>query len=294
MSGKCPHCNFDVPSGERICPSCGINIFDYAPDKKKCPLCKEIYPKGTKFCLKDGTPLESGEIDFNSEATMFLSPEALKKSSKQKSSDEPISDQERILSPQPHMYDNKKSKEDKKITETIPKQDIFADSHKTEKEPEEPPKPTIDDAFQLYQALTGDKTESPKPKQPVTPDTYHSSFASASKKISEESLYSALQKEKPQEPQPTSPAMDFKIEMTPELLAAKKKLEEKYSKQHSYKKIHEQQHRIKSVKEYEDLIARSEGNADKDEPTIIPAPVKTKPGIFERIKIALRVLFPKW
>jgi len=74
MSGSlCPHCNLEVPKGQFICPTCGIDIRDWNPDKLRCPICRSLYPQGTKFCLKDGSPLEPAVVDFDTEATMFLS-----------------------------------------------------------------------------------------------------------------------------------------------------------------------------------------------------------------------------
>jgi len=70
---KCPHCDLPIPAGKFICPNCGIDIRDWNPDKLRCPLCRTLYPPGTKFCLKDGSPLEPAVVDFDTEATIFLS-----------------------------------------------------------------------------------------------------------------------------------------------------------------------------------------------------------------------------
>ncbi len=69
----CPRCGAEIPKGEFRCPSCAIDIREWNPDKLRCPVCRELYPKGTKFCLKDGSPLEQAIVNFDSEATMFLS-----------------------------------------------------------------------------------------------------------------------------------------------------------------------------------------------------------------------------
>jgi hypothetical protein len=63
----------EVPKGQFICPICGIDLRDWNPDKLRCPICRSLYPQGTKFCLKDGSPLEQAIVDFDTEATIFLS-----------------------------------------------------------------------------------------------------------------------------------------------------------------------------------------------------------------------------
>jgi len=63
----------EVPKGQFICPGCGIDIRDWNPDKLRCPICRSLYPQGTRFCLKDRSPLEPAVVDFDTEATMFLS-----------------------------------------------------------------------------------------------------------------------------------------------------------------------------------------------------------------------------
>jgi hypothetical protein len=63
----------EVPKGQFVCPICGIDLRDWNPDKLRCPICRSLYPQGTKFCLKDGSPLEQAIVDFDSEATIFLS-----------------------------------------------------------------------------------------------------------------------------------------------------------------------------------------------------------------------------
>lgn len=294
MSDICPHCKFTIPSGEKRCPSCGIDIFEYAPDKMRCPLCKEMYPKGTKFCLKDGSPLESGEIDFSSEATMFLTPNAIKKTSKPpKSPSEDLSDQDRIPIFQSHKQEDTPHKKEPKPQQYHPahKQELsheepFSISSKTN----EPPKPTVDDAFELFQALTGDEKQSPvsskiptaTPHQPAKP---HAPEPPQIHKTDISPHDDSHQKEHP------------KLEMTPELLAAKRKLEEKYSKGKPLKKPYEQP-RVKSLAEYEKLLSEDEETDEKmekpQELEIKPIPVMEKPGFWTRIKMAIRVLFPKW
>ncbi|MBN1901915.1 zinc ribbon domain-containing protein [Candidatus Sumerlaeota bacterium] len=73
MGNICPHCQMEIPKGKFICPICGIDIRDWAPDKLRCPICRSLYPSGTKFCLKDGSPLEQAIVNFDTEATIFLS-----------------------------------------------------------------------------------------------------------------------------------------------------------------------------------------------------------------------------
>ena len=72
MESVCPHCQLQIPKGKFICPICGIDIRDWNPDKLRCPICRSLYPPGTKFCLKDGSPLEKAIVDFDTEATIFL------------------------------------------------------------------------------------------------------------------------------------------------------------------------------------------------------------------------------
>ena len=69
----CPHCQAEMKKGEYLCPMCGIDIREWNPDKMKCPVCRSMYPQGTKFCLNDGSKLEPAVVDFDTEATMFLS-----------------------------------------------------------------------------------------------------------------------------------------------------------------------------------------------------------------------------
>lgn len=73
MENMCPHCQMEVPKGKFVCPICGIDLRNWNPDKLRCPICRSLYPQGTKFCLKDGSPLEKAIVNFDTEATIFLS-----------------------------------------------------------------------------------------------------------------------------------------------------------------------------------------------------------------------------
>jgi len=349
MANKCPRCQHPVPSGEKRCPSCGVDIYEYAPEKMRCPICKELYPKGAKFCLKDGSPLESAEIDFSREATIFLSSDALKKSTPFKKPGEPLSDKDRIptLAQPPSTTSfkglNSKKTPDKKLDKNETEANSF-DFSIFNISPEETtpsqhtpgtPKPTIEDTFDLYQALINNKDKTAPSSTPPSVSPTSSSFEHnkrygvSTPKFEEikdkekEDLKSILsqslkggtefaspkQEQKPSmspTPQPSkkedlvsektdSKPYSLKFEMTPELLAAKEKLKQKYSQPGKLKKTFTPD-RLKTLEEYDRLIAESDqkGNGSKiDDFELKPAPSKINPGFFERLKIALKLLFSK-
>lgn len=312
MASVCPHCNCSLSSGERICPSCGITINDYAPDKMKCPICKEIYPKGTKYCLKDGSLLQSGEIDFNTEATMFLSPSAMKKISESKKTDpqhpqdkeaipiiqsfnketqkpKPKDSPDQIHKPAHHIPPPSQNNKKEPLFPALQQHDLFAkDDSKT---------PSADDAFDLYQALTNDaalKNQTPAFSKPAAPK--EEPIIRETEKKSDFKPHS-FDEPKPFASESGEPQLEIpKLEMTPELLAAKRKLEEKYSK-NKHAKIMPEKHHKRSLEEYDKLLKEDlqRGGAGREnELELKPAPVIKKPGLFERIRIAIRVLFPKF
>jgi double zinc ribbon protein len=69
---RCPHCEAVIPKGKFNCPACGIDVREWNPEKMRCPVCRAMYPHGTKFCLNDGSRLETAVVNFDTEATMFL------------------------------------------------------------------------------------------------------------------------------------------------------------------------------------------------------------------------------
>ncbi|MFZ5997587.1 MAG: zinc ribbon domain-containing protein [Nitrospirota bacterium] len=59
----CKQCTAPISDTAKFCPKCGAKTEAAVPSSsegnaRKCPQCQTAYPLGTKFCKKDGTPLQ--------------------------------------------------------------------------------------------------------------------------------------------------------------------------------------------------------------------------------------------
>jgi predicted RNA-binding Zn-ribbon protein involved in translation (DUF1610 family) len=56
----CKNCNTTIADTAKFCPKCGAKAekSENIEETIQCPICGSAYPKATKFCKKDGTPLQ--------------------------------------------------------------------------------------------------------------------------------------------------------------------------------------------------------------------------------------------
>jgi predicted RNA-binding Zn-ribbon protein involved in translation (DUF1610 family) len=80
----CKNCNTTIADIAKFCPKCGAKAekTESIEETIQCPTCGIAYPKATKFCKKDGTPLQKVSPSVNeikkSEATKKeIKPEAI-------------------------------------------------------------------------------------------------------------------------------------------------------------------------------------------------------------------------
>lgn len=253
MESVCPHCQLEIPKGKFSCPICGIDIRDWNPDKLRCPICRSLYPQGTKFCLKDGSPLEQAIVNFDTEATIFL-PGGMKTQKPQK---DDIIPKLRFSEDQNRAFP--KLERDKKGRLTPP-----------------PPPP---------------KPRQPLKKTPPPPTFSYNPPAEPKLEMPEITIDPSPQPQAPKEPAqkpvlkpPKSPPPDPFPDARPEFNTTAKGPYLKVKPLEEYEKL---------LKEEEERKAAQRTSQSEDQKLRMNMVIQKRPGFFKRVIIALRVLFGK-